>query len=64
MTASVFQSKLFSYFDKYKTKGLFLENDSVLDPEYVSGFVAADGTFFISRPAVGSKWPNYDAIFA
>ena len=64
LAASVFQSELFSDIEPFNTEGIFIEKESVLEPEYISGFVAADGTFFISKPAAGSKWPNYDATFA
>lgn len=36
----------------------------MLEPEYISGFVAADGSFFISKPSEKTKWPNYDATFS
>jgi len=65
LAASVFQaSELFSDIEPFNTEGIFIEKESVLEPEYISGFVAADGTFFISKPSAGSKWPNYDATFA
>lgn len=55
LAASVFQSELFSDIEPFNTEGIFIEKESVLEPEYISGFVAADGTFFISKPAAGSK---------
>jgi hypothetical protein len=46
---------LFSNIIPYNTVGLFINNYDKLDPEYISGFTTADGSFFVSKPAVGSK---------
>lgn len=34
-----------------------------LDPNYIAGFVAADGSFSIIKPSLLGKWPNYNANF-
>lgn len=36
---------LFSDIELFNTDSIFIEKESVLEPEYISGFVAADGTF-------------------
>jgi len=64
LAASIFQSDLFSNVIPFNTEGVFIEKSTTLVPEYISGFVAADGSFFISRPSVNAKWPNYDATFS
>lgn len=63
MEASIFKSELFSSVVPHPTKGIFQSEDTKLAPEFIAGFVAADGSFFISRPLPSSKWPNYDATF-
>ncbi len=48
----------------YDISKIKLESDLPLDPNYIAGFVAADGSFFIQRPSSKAKWPNYDATFS
>ena len=64
MEASIFKSELFSSVVPFATEGIFQPEDTELAPEFIAGFVAADGSFFISRPSPSSKWPNYDATFS
>jgi hypothetical protein len=53
LSAKIFQSELFSDIKPFNTEGIFVKKESALEPEYISGFVAADGSFFISKPATG-----------
>lgn len=55
MGASIFKSELFSSVVPYSTEGIFQPEDTKLAPEFIAGFVAADGSFFISRPSPSSK---------
>lgn len=55
LEAKIFTSDLFSNITPYNTEGIFMESTSKLEPDYISGFTAADGSFFISNPAMGSK---------
>jgi hypothetical protein len=64
VTATIFQSELFSDIVPFNTEGIFIQKNTALVPEFIAGFVAADGTFFISKPSVKAKWANYDATFA
>lgn len=64
LNASIFKVKCFSDIIPFDVSSIIIKNDLKLDPNYVSGFVAADGSFFISRPSPSSKWPNYDATFS
>jgi len=64
LAAKIFQLELFSDIKPFNTEGIFVKKESVLEPEYISGFVAADGSFFISKPSDKTKWPNYDATFS
>ena len=43
---------------------IIVKDNFKLYPNYIAGFVAADGSFFISRPSLSNKWPNYDATFS
>lgn len=63
-TATIFQSELFSDIVPFNTEGIFIPNNGALEPEFIAGFVAADGRFFISKPSANAKWANYDATFA
>jgi hypothetical protein len=63
MEASIFKSELFSSVVPFAQEGIFQPEDTELAPEFIAGFWAADGSFFISRPSPSSKWPNYDATF-
>lgn len=64
LDATIFQNSEFSDIIPFDTSSILIEQDSKLEPEYIAGFVAADGSFFISRPSTNSKWPNYDATFS
>lgn len=64
LDATIFKVKEFSNIIPYETSNIITKNNYKLDPNYIAGFVAADGSFFISRPAVNGKWPNYDATFS
>lgn len=62
VTAAIFQSELFSGIVPFNTEGIFIQKNTALMPEFIAGFVAADGTFFIFKPSDKAKWANYDAI--
>jgi hypothetical protein len=46
---------LFSRLIPFDTSNIIIKNNLKLDPNYIAGFVAADGSFFISRPSPNSK---------
>lgn len=65
LEAKIFSSDLFKDIIPHNVENVFLpDSQTILEPEYASGFVAADGTFFISKPSEKTKWPNYDATFS
>lgn len=64
LDAAVFKDSRFSDIAPLDTSNIFVKNTSKLSPYYVAGFVAADGSFYISRPNLNTKWPNYDAGFS
>jgi hypothetical protein len=65
LQAKIFSSDLFKDITPHNVENVYVpDSQSILEPEYVSGFVAADGTFWISKPSEKTKWPNYDATFA
>jgi hypothetical protein len=56
LAAKIFQAELFSDIKPFNTEGIWgSAPETVLEPEYISGFVAADGSFFISKPAEKTK---------
>lgn len=69
LEANVFKLGLFSDIIPFNVEGILKEStrspsETKLEPDYVSGFTAADGSFFIQKPSVSTKWPNYDATFS
>lgn len=64
LDAAVFKDSRFSDIAPLDTSNIFVKNTSKLSPYYVAGFVAADGSFYISLPNLNTKWPNYDAGFS
>ena len=64
LNAVIFKVKEFSDIIPFDTSNIIIKNNLKLDPYYIAGFVAADGSFFISRPSPNSKWPNYDATLS
>lgn len=65
LAANIFKHSAFSNIVPFNlTDIIFIEQNTNLEPEYIAGFVAGDGSFFISRPKFNSKWPNYDATFS
>jgi hypothetical protein len=64
LNAVIFKVKEFSDIIPFDTSNIIIKNNLKLDPNYIAGFVAADGSFFISRPSPNSKWPNYDATLS
>ena len=64
LNATIFKVKDFSDIIPFNASNIIVKDDFKLDPNYIAGFVAADGSFFISRPSSNSKWPNYDATFS
>lgn len=64
LNAIVFKDSRFSDIVPFDTSNIFVKNTSKLSPFYLAGFVAADGSFYISLPNLSTKWPNYDAGFS
>lgn len=64
LSAAIFSNKEFADIIPFDTSNIIINQDSKLDPNYIAGFVDADGSFFISRPLSNDKWPNYDATFS
>jgi len=64
LNATIFKHKEFSDIIPFDTSNIVIKENSKLDSNYIAGFVAADGSFFISKPSPNSKWPNYDATFS
>ena len=64
LTANIFQHSEFSNIVPFNTAKIFIEKNTKLDPQYIAGFVAGDGSFSIKRPQFNGKWPNYDATFS
>jgi hypothetical protein len=64
LDATIFKNKEFMNIVPFDTSNLFISENSNLNPNYIAGFVAADGSFFISKPSSTGKWPNYDATFS
>jgi hypothetical protein len=56
LKAQIFSSNLFKDITPHNVENVYVpDSQSILEPEYVSGFVAADGSFSIKRPGVGTK---------
>jgi hypothetical protein len=53
--AAIFKVKEFSDIIPIDTSNIIIKDDLSLDPNYIAGFVAADGSFFISKPSSNSK---------
>lgn len=64
LNAAIFKVKEFSDIIPFDTSNIIIKDNLKLNPNYIAGFVAADGSFFISRPSPNSKWPNYDATLS
>ena len=64
LNAAIFKVKEFSNIITFDTSNIIINDNLKLNPNYIAGFVAADGSFFISRPSPNSKWPNYDATLS
>lgn len=64
LDATIFQNREFMDVTPYNTDNITIGTKMNLDPNYVAGFVAGDGSFFISKPSLTGKWPNYDATFS
>jgi hypothetical protein len=54
LNAVIFKVKEFSDIIPFDTSNI-IKNNLKLDPNFIAGFVAADGSFFISRPSPNSK---------
>lgn len=63
VNADIFKSELYSGVQPYNVESIYKCNVLKLDPNYVAGFTAADGSFSITKPSLTGKWPNYDAYF-
>jgi hypothetical protein len=55
LNAVIFKVKEFSDIIPFDTSNIIIKNNLKLDPNFIAGFVAADGSFFISRPSLNSK---------
>ena len=64
LDAVIFKNKIFANIIPFDASNILIEHNNQLEPEYIAGFVAADGSFFISRPSSTNRWPNYDATFS
>ena len=64
LDATIFKHEEFSDIIPFDITNIVINDEFKLDPNYIAGFVAADGSFFISKPSPSSKWPNYDATFS
>jgi len=63
LNASVFTSDPYNSIKPFDIKNIVKSDKMKLDPNYVAGFVAADGSFSITLPSLTGKSPNYDANF-
>jgi hypothetical protein len=61
--ALVFKNSLYSNIVPFKLGTYIVDNSIKLDPNYIAGFTAADGSFSITKPSSKDKWPNYHAYF-
>jgi hypothetical protein len=56
LASLIFQNALFSDITPHVIENGFIPDClSKLEPEYIAGFVAADGSFFISKPSDVAK---------
>src|SRR5204862_6565477 len=55
LNATIFKVKEFSNIVPFDTLNIIVKDNFKLDPNYIAGFVAADGSFFISRPSLSNK---------
>ena len=55
LEAAIFKTKEFADIIPFDTSNVVINGDSKLDPHYIAGFVAGDGSFYLSRPLASSK---------
>jgi hypothetical protein len=55
LNATIFKVKEFSNIVPFDTLNIIVKDNFKLDPNYIAGFVSADGSFFISRPSLSNK---------
>jgi len=55
LTASVFTSELYNCITPYNIKNIVINESLILNPHYVTGFVAADGSFSITKPSLSGR---------
>lgn len=64
LEASVFKYDLYSDIVPWKVKIDWNNiNSTKLYPNYIAGFITADGSFILIKPSIRGKWPNYHVYF-
>ena len=53
--AEVFNNKLYNKIVPYNVENIIKINQDTLDPNYIAGFTAADGSFTIIKPSIKGK---------
>lgn len=59
----MFNNYFYSDTIPFDVNSIIQDNHIKLNPHYIAGFTAADGSFSVIKPSSTGKWANYHAFF-